>query len=129
MNGPPIVRHERGTSTAPLPCGEAGAADQEACDRSILLWKAKLIMAHVLIHCPRTGSNVHVWIPETTSADRDSYEDVRCPACLRLHFVNKITGELLGEQVASEGLIPAQSSTVHDPLYDPIEIDAGAEED
>jgi hypothetical protein len=71
-------------------------------------------------------------MPEATSADRsDLYEDVRCPACLRLHVVKRITGELLGEQVASESLIPAPSSlyTADDPLYDPIEIDAGAKED
>ncbi len=71
-------------------------------------------------------------MPETTLADKsDLYADVRCPACLRLHFVNKITGELLGEQVPSEGLIPAPSSpyTVDDPIYDPMEIDARTEED
>jgi phage FluMu protein Com len=66
------------------------------------------VMAHIIIRCPRTGSKVQVWLSEPTSADKpDSYEDVKCPACLRLHFVNKITGELLGEKVASEGLNPA----------------------
>ena len=55
-------------------------------------------MPHIVIRCPRTGSNAHVWMPETASADKSRlYEDeeVRCPACLRLHFVNKVTGELL----------------------------------
>jgi hypothetical protein len=27
----------------------------------------------------------------------DEYEAVTCPACMRLHFVHKITGKLLGE--------------------------------
>jgi hypothetical protein len=59
-------------------------------------------MHYVLIRCPQTGSKVYVWMPEITSADKsDSYEDVRCPACLRLHFVNKITGELLSDKIAS----------------------------
>jgi hypothetical protein len=56
-------------------------------------------MVHVVIRCPRTGSNVQVWVPETTSADKpDLYEGVTCPACARLHFVNKITSKILGEK-------------------------------
>jgi hypothetical protein len=56
-------------------------------------------MPHAVIRCPRTGSNVQVWEPETTSADKpDSYEGVVCLACGRLHFVSKITGKLLGEK-------------------------------
>jgi hypothetical protein len=69
---------------------------------------------------------------EATSAVKlDSYADVRCPACLRLHFVKKIAGELLGKQVPSQCLIPAPSSPyiIDDPIYDPMEIDARTEED
>lgn len=56
-------------------------------------------MAHEVIRCPRTGLNVQVRVPETTPADKpDSYEGVVCPACGQLHFVNKITGKLLGEK-------------------------------
>lgn len=57
------------------------------------------MMPHAVIRCPRTGLNVQVWVPETTSADKpDSYEGVACLGCGRLHFVNKITGKLLGEK-------------------------------
>ena len=57
------------------------------------------MMAHFVIRCPRTGSNVQVWVSESTSVpNTDEYESVTCPACKRLHFVNKITGKLLGER-------------------------------
>jgi len=53
-------------------------------------------MPHVIISCPRTGSNVQVWLPEATPADKpDGYEAVTCLSCGQLHFVNKITGKLL----------------------------------
>jgi hypothetical protein len=56
-------------------------------------------MAHVVISCPRIGSNVQVWLPESTSEDKpDAYEAVTCPACAWLHFVHKATGKLLGEK-------------------------------
>jgi hypothetical protein len=43
--------------------------------------------------------NVQVRMPKATPADRpDSYEAVTCPACTRLHLVNKITGKILGER-------------------------------
>lgn len=64
------------------------------------LWKlsSPCTMAHVIIRCPRTGSNVQVWVPEDTSTDQpDAYEAVTCPACTRLYFVNRITGKLLSE--------------------------------
>jgi hypothetical protein len=56
-------------------------------------------MARVVIRCPRTASNLQVWLPEDALAARpDEYEAVTCPACGRLHLVNKITGKLLSEK-------------------------------
>lgn len=74
-------------------------------DRSLSRIKAapwtlnsRCVMAHVIIHCPQTSSKVQVWVPEVASTDGlDSYEAVTCPACTRLHFINKITGKLLGD--------------------------------
>ena len=55
-------------------------------------------MPQFSIRCPRTASTVDVWVPQSNSdAKPDEYEVVSCPACLRLHFVHKITGKLLGE--------------------------------
>jgi hypothetical protein len=43
--------------------------------------------------------NVQHWLDESESDDRErSYEAVVCQACSRLHFVNRSSGKLLGEQ-------------------------------
>jgi hypothetical protein len=43
--------------------------------------------------------NVQIWLPKKASTDQaDAFDTVTCPACLRLHFVNKTTGKLLGEK-------------------------------
>jgi hypothetical protein len=56
-------------------------------------------MANVIIRCPRTGQRVQVWVPlDALTIQMDAYEAVTCPACTRLHFVNKVTGKLLGEK-------------------------------
>ena len=56
-------------------------------------------MARLIFRCVQTGMNVQVWLPEETPSDRvDSYESVTCPACARLHLVNKTTGRILGDK-------------------------------
>jgi hypothetical protein len=56
-------------------------------------------MGKLIFRCVQTGMNVQVWLPETASTDRtDSYESVPCPACTRLHLVNKNTGRILGDK-------------------------------
>lgn len=43
--------------------------------------------------------NVQIWLANDASTDEvNTYESVTCPACQRLHLVNKITGKLLGEK-------------------------------
>jgi hypothetical protein len=43
--------------------------------------------------------NVQIWLDKDASTDQaNEYQSVTCPACLRLHFVNKTTGKLLGEK-------------------------------
>jgi hypothetical protein len=43
--------------------------------------------------------NVQVRLTPATAADRpDSYEAVACPACARLHLINKVTGKVLGDK-------------------------------
>jgi hypothetical protein len=56
-------------------------------------------MANVVFKCPRTGMNVQHWIAEEARADhlRCSYETLVCKACMRLHFINRSTGKLLGD--------------------------------
>ena len=56
-------------------------------------------MAHILFRCPYTSLNVQRWLDDDTSEhDKNSeYEAITCPACTRLHFVNRSTGKTLGE--------------------------------
>ena len=43
--------------------------------------------------------NVQTWLAKDPSTDQaDAYECVTCPACLRLHFINKTNGKLLGDK-------------------------------
>ena len=51
--------------------------------------------------CPRTGMKVQ-HRQEASAADND-YEVVTCPACARLHFVNRKTGKLLGHEAGHQG--------------------------
>ena len=56
-------------------------------------------MVNLIFRCVRTGLNVQVWLPETAPTDRtDSYEVLTCPACARIHLVNKTTGKILGDK-------------------------------
>jgi hypothetical protein len=56
-------------------------------------------MTNLIFRCVRTGLNVQVWLPERAPTDgADSYEAVTCPACARIHFVNKTTGKMLGDK-------------------------------
>jgi hypothetical protein len=56
-------------------------------------------MANMIFKCPRTGMNVqHRLDDEPPSEERRCiYEAVSCPACARLHFINRSTGRLLGD--------------------------------
>jgi hypothetical protein len=56
-------------------------------------------MVNHIYHCTRTGMNVQVVMSEVTASDpTDRYEAITCPACARLHLVNKTTGKILGER-------------------------------
>ena len=54
-------------------------------------------MANVVFRCPQTGFNVHHrWQDEEEPYDDKVYETVACPACMRMHLINKSTGKPLG---------------------------------
>jgi len=55
-------------------------------------------MANLIFKCPRTGMNVQHWLEESRTGDPGSYESVVCKACTRLHFINRRTRKLLGDQ-------------------------------
>jgi len=72
--------------------GDQGAGP--AC----VIFKAR--MGNVIFKCPRTGMNVQHWLADEPpwGDARCSYETVTCKACSRLHFLNRSSGKLLGEQ-------------------------------
>ncbi len=56
-------------------------------------------MGNFVFKCPRTGLNVQHWLDEPAPSDsRSTYESVICKACTRLHFINRSTGALVGEE-------------------------------
>jgi hypothetical protein len=56
-------------------------------------------MAHLVFKCPDTSFNVQHWIEDDEDdAPGNRYESVACPACTRVHFINRKTGKLLGEK-------------------------------
>ena len=57
-------------------------------------------MGNFIFRCPRTGFNVQHWLAEEVTPDdpQCTYETVICKACTRLHFINRATGKLLGEE-------------------------------
>ncbi|WP_407155453.1 hypothetical protein [Bradyrhizobium sp. STM 3557] len=58
---------------------------------------------NLLFKCPRTGMNVQHWLNEAVEGESVStYETVVCKACTRLHFINRQTRKLLGEQDEQE---------------------------
>ncbi|MGZ5876379.1 MAG: hypothetical protein ACXWKP_30305 [Bradyrhizobium sp.] len=56
-------------------------------------------MGNIIFKCPQTGLNVQHWLDDAEPEDPSSaYETVVCKACSRLHFVNRSSGRLLGQQ-------------------------------
>lgn len=57
-------------------------------------------MDAILFKCPTTGQHIR-WIAEEVLSSKDEeqpYTSIICPACIRLHFLNRYTGKLLGER-------------------------------
>jgi len=51
-------------------------------------------MAHFLFRCPSTGLNVqHRW-DDDPDVSENEYEVVPCPACARMHLINRKTGKV-----------------------------------
>ena len=51
-------------------------------------------MASVLYRCATTGMNVQAWFADDVSDD-NLYVSLRCPACARVHLVNRAGRTLL----------------------------------
>jgi hypothetical protein len=54
-------------------------------------------MAGFIFRCPKTRRNVQGWFADDAPAnEEEAYDSVKCPACNRMHFVNRLTGKTLG---------------------------------
>jgi hypothetical protein len=55
-------------------------------------------MRTILYHCPATGLRAQaVFTDEEPEEEGEIYEGVLCPACARIHLVNRATGKVLGD--------------------------------
>jgi hypothetical protein len=53
-------------------------------------------MTHFLFVCPATSMKVQQRLDDDQDVPQNEYEGIVCPACTRLHFLNRKTGKLLG---------------------------------
>ena len=63
----------------------------------------------IIFKCPATSFNVQYELDDDPDIPDTEFEVVTCPACTRLHFLNRNTGKLLGQDGgdrAEEGLTP-----------------------
>jgi hypothetical protein len=54
-------------------------------------------MAHFIFMCPATSLNVQHQLDGDPDIFENEYEGTICPACTRLHFINRKTGKVLGQ--------------------------------
>ena len=55
-------------------------------------------MANVIFRCPATGQFVQQAVDEEPDRGEHFYLPVICPACGKMHFVNRNTYKLLGHE-------------------------------
>ncbi len=56
-------------------------------------------MSAVVFTCPNTDLRVqHLLDEDGRDGPDNEYEGVTCPACARLHFINRKTRQLLGDE-------------------------------
>jgi hypothetical protein len=56
-------------------------------------------MESLVFRCTQRRTDVQVWLPENADPERaDNYEAVTCPACARVHLINRKTGKMLGDK-------------------------------
>jgi hypothetical protein len=54
----------------------------------------------ITFNCPTTGELVQHWLDKRDPSAASDHEMVICPACARIHFVNRQTGKLLGRKAS-----------------------------
>ena len=59
-------------------------------------------MRPFLFRCPTTGLQVQGWVADDVADEDDAFVTVACTACLQAHFVNAITGRVLGDEAGDD---------------------------
>jgi hypothetical protein len=54
-------------------------------------------MAHFIYRCPATSLNVQHQTDDDADISENEYVGIMCPACTKMHLLNRKTGKLLGE--------------------------------
>lgn len=60
-------------------------------------------MGAILFTCPSTRFTVQHWLDDDERASDDDYEGITCPACARVHFLNR-SGKVLGSNDSAGGV-------------------------
>ncbi|WP_454633738.1 hypothetical protein [Bradyrhizobium cenepequi] len=55
-------------------------------------------MSTITFRCPSTRQYVQQIVADETDAERNAYMLVNCPACGKVHFLNRSTHKLLGHE-------------------------------
>jgi hypothetical protein len=55
------------------------------------------MMANFVFRCPATGLNVQHQSDDDPDIPENEYEAITCLACTKLHFLDRKTGKLLGQ--------------------------------
>lgn len=57
------------------------------------------MLTKLVFRCPNTGMNVQQLLePQPLAGDNDSFAAIHCPACARIHLVNRKTMKLLARE-------------------------------
>ena len=75
----------RGQQRPPAPVAGTGVTGTDAKEAALTVFP-----------CPATNLRVQHWMDHRAIVAEDEYEAVTCPACAKLHFVNRKTNKLLG---------------------------------
>jgi hypothetical protein len=54
-------------------------------------------MVHFIFRCPATGFNVQHLVDDDEDVPENEFVAVICPACTKMHLINRKTGKLLGQ--------------------------------
>ena len=54
-------------------------------------------MANFIFRCPASGLNVQHQVHDDPDIAENEYEGIMCPACTKMHLLNRKTGKLLGQ--------------------------------